>query len=421
MNIAGSGKLQALQQMLREWYKHEHRVLIFSQTRMMLDIMENLCEQEGHRYIRMDGTTHHAHRQELIDRFNEDESIFVALLTTRVGGIGVNLVGADRVVIFDPDWNPITDVQARERAWRIGQTREVCVYRFITSGTVEEAILRRQLAKTYVTEKVLHDPTLQRFFHSTDSFVENFFLGLDYDARVPANRRFVLSPFEVGAPSGYHGGVAVRGENTKEEKEKKEGSAVGSGSRVTAHMHHDQSEEAEPMCKNEMEQGRENNSRNSNRTLADSDVASATATASAAARVSAEREFGELYDMTPRDHTSALTGSAKGGGGVGDAEGIDAAETRLLRQLMDGQELIVTGGDAVSRRLAQYSAEQSLRRVAQEGVRTMAQQQQEFSLLRAAELRRAKERADREEQRQYYEEEERQRRLGRSGGEWVCE
>lgn len=103
VNVMGSGKLQALQQMLREWYKFHHRVLVFSQTRMMLDIIENLCEQENYKYIRMDGTTGHRHRQELIDRFNEDERIFVALLTTRVGGIGVNLTGADRVVIYDPD------------------------------------------------------------------------------------------------------------------------------------------------------------------------------------------------------------------------------------------------------------------------------------------------------------------------------
>lgn len=73
----------------------------------------------------------------------KDESLFVFLLTTRVGGLGINLTGADRVIIFDPDWNPSTDTQARERAWRIGQSRPVTVYRLLTTGTIEEKIYHR--------------------------------------------------------------------------------------------------------------------------------------------------------------------------------------------------------------------------------------------------------------------------------------
>lgn len=73
----------------------------------------------------------------------QDPSIYLFLLTTRVGGLGVNLTGADRVIIYDPDWNPSTDVQARERAWRIGQTRQVTIYRLLTSGTIEEKIYHR--------------------------------------------------------------------------------------------------------------------------------------------------------------------------------------------------------------------------------------------------------------------------------------
>ena len=77
----------------------------------------------------------------------QDESIFVFLLTTRVGGLGVNLTGADRVLIYDPDWNPSTDTQARERAWRIGQTRHVTIYRLITAGTIEEKIYHRSVRR----------------------------------------------------------------------------------------------------------------------------------------------------------------------------------------------------------------------------------------------------------------------------------
>ncbi|EDQ91905.1 uncharacterized protein MONBRDRAFT_3344, partial [Monosiga brevicollis MX1] len=93
---------------------------------------------------RMDGMTSIKRRQPLIAQFNSNPSIFTFVLTTRVGGLGVNLTGADRVVIFDPDWNPSTDVQARERAWRIGQSRAVAVYRLLCAGTIEEKIYHRQ-------------------------------------------------------------------------------------------------------------------------------------------------------------------------------------------------------------------------------------------------------------------------------------
>jgi hypothetical protein len=144
----------------------------------------------------------------LVHVFNHDATIPVALLTTRVGGLGLNLTGADRVVLFDPDWNPCIDEQARERAWRIGQTREVHVYRMITGGTVEEHILHRQMAKSFVTEKVLADPTLQRFF-SVLSLVDAFKLGPEYAARVHAlaRRDLVAGAINFGA-----GGAAVQHE-----------------------------------------------------------------------------------------------------------------------------------------------------------------------------------------------------------------
>jgi hypothetical protein len=100
----------------------------------------------------------------------KDPNLFVFLLTTRVGGIGVNLTGANRVVIYDPDWNPSTDSQARERAWRIGQTRDVTVYRLLTAGTIEEKIYHRQIFKQFLTNRVLKDPRQRRFFKSNDLF-----------------------------------------------------------------------------------------------------------------------------------------------------------------------------------------------------------------------------------------------------------
>ncbi|KAF9102721.1 hypothetical protein BGX29_004241 [Mortierella sp. GBA35] len=163
-----SGKMVVVKTLLEMWQKGKHRVLLFSQTRTMLDILEKFIRQEGYSYRRMDGTTPVQHRMGLVDEFNARDDIYVFLLTTKVGGLGVNLTGADRVIIFDPDWNPSTDVQARERAWRLGQTRSVTIYRLMTSGTVEEKIYHRQIFKQFLTNKILKDPKQRRFFKSHD-------------------------------------------------------------------------------------------------------------------------------------------------------------------------------------------------------------------------------------------------------------
>ncbi|KAG0284696.1 hypothetical protein BGZ96_010963 [Linnemannia gamsii] len=163
-----SGKMVVVKTLLEMWQKGKHRVLLFSQTRTMLDILEKFIRREGYSYRRMDGTTPIQNRMGLVDEFNARDDIYVFLLTTKVGGLGVNLTGADRVIIFDPDWNPSTDVQARERAWRLGQTRSVTIYRLMTSGTVEEKIYHRQIFKQFLTNKILKDPKQRRFFKSHD-------------------------------------------------------------------------------------------------------------------------------------------------------------------------------------------------------------------------------------------------------------
>ncbi|KAG0309336.1 hypothetical protein BGZ98_003451 [Dissophora globulifera] len=163
-----SGKMVVVKALLQMWQKEKHRVLLFSQTRTMLDILEKFIREEGYTYRRMDGTTPIQNRMGLVDEFNARDDIYVFLLTTKVGGLGVNLTGADRVIIFDPDWNPSTDVQARERAWRLGQTRPVTIYRLMTSGTIEEKIYHRQIFKQFLTNKILKDPKQRRFFKSHD-------------------------------------------------------------------------------------------------------------------------------------------------------------------------------------------------------------------------------------------------------------
>lgn len=177
-----SGKLQVALKILSMWKSQGHRCLVFSQTQQMLDILEQAVAKEGYTYRRMDGTTPVAHRMGLVDSFNDtgnvgeegiapedvQEPVFVFLLTTKVGGLGINLTGANRVLLFDPDWNPSTDAQARERAWRIGQKKAVTIYRLITTGTIEEKVYHRQIYKEFLTGKVLKDPKQRRFFKARD-------------------------------------------------------------------------------------------------------------------------------------------------------------------------------------------------------------------------------------------------------------
>lgn len=167
-NPERSGKMKVVGQVLKVWKEQGHRVLLFTQTQQMLDIMETFLTSDGYSYRRMDGLTPIKQRMALIDEFNNSSDVFVFILTTKVGGIGTNLTGANRVIIFDPDWNPSTDMQARERAWRIGQKRDVTVYRLITRGTIEEKVYHRQIYKHFLTNKILKNPQQKRFFKARD-------------------------------------------------------------------------------------------------------------------------------------------------------------------------------------------------------------------------------------------------------------
>ena len=164
-----SGKMAVVRSLLPIWKRLGHKTLLFCQGVQMLDVIEAFIRrQDDIRYIRMDGKTPVKQRQTLVDQFNNDPELDVFLLTTKVGGLGVNLTGANRVIIFDPDWNPSTDVQARERAWRLGQKKEVTIYRLMTAGTIEEKIYHRQIFKQFLSNKVLKDPKQQTSFNIND-------------------------------------------------------------------------------------------------------------------------------------------------------------------------------------------------------------------------------------------------------------
>ncbi|CAD5235186.1 unnamed protein product [Bursaphelenchus xylophilus] len=175
-NTSRSGKLHVAESLLALWKHQGHKVLLFTQSKQMLTILEKMVIMQGYNYLRMDGGTPIGARQGMVKRFNETPDIFVFLLTTRVGGLGLNLTGANRVLIFDPDWNPSTDTQARERAYRIGQNRRVTIYRLMTSGTIEEKIYQRQVFKQFLSDRVLVNPKQRRFVKTNDLY-ELFKLG----------------------------------------------------------------------------------------------------------------------------------------------------------------------------------------------------------------------------------------------------
>jgi TATA-binding protein-associated factor len=123
---------------------NQHRVLIFCQLKSMIDIIENelLKKMTNVSHLRLDGTIPPSERYGIVRRFNSDPSIDILLLTTQIGGLGLNLTGADTVIFVEHDWNPQKDLQAMDRAHRIGQTKVVNVYRLITKNTIEEKIMR---------------------------------------------------------------------------------------------------------------------------------------------------------------------------------------------------------------------------------------------------------------------------------------
>uniref|UniRef100_A0A8C5PBJ9 DNA helicase n=1 Tax=Leptobrachium leishanense TaxID=445787 RepID=A0A8C5PBJ9_9ANUR len=140
--LLDSGKFEELDSLLSEKKRQGDRVILFSQFTMMLDILEFFLKHHQHRYVRLDGKTQISERIHLIDEFNTNMDIFVFLLSTKAGGLGINLTSANVVIIHDIDCNPYNDKQAEDRCHRVGQTREVTVYRLIGKGTIEESMLK---------------------------------------------------------------------------------------------------------------------------------------------------------------------------------------------------------------------------------------------------------------------------------------
>ena len=150
-----SGKLKALATLCKQFKRRGDRVLIFSQSTQTLDIINSWIKTQGLSFLRLDGTTSTSKRQGLVNQFQTDSKIFCFLISTRAGGIGLNLTSANRVIVYDVNWNPSHDEQAQDRAYRIGQTRDVQVYRLVARGTIEELMYMRQVYKVHLTKQTL--------------------------------------------------------------------------------------------------------------------------------------------------------------------------------------------------------------------------------------------------------------------------
>ncbi|XP_066590003.1 lymphocyte-specific helicase-like isoform X2 [Prorops nasuta] len=153
--VKSSGKMLLLDALLARLKKKGHKVLLFSTMCMILDIIEDYLTMRGYKYVRLDGSTDVEDRKERIVQFNHDDDTFIFIMSTRAGGVGLNLTGADTVIIYDSDWNPQVDIQAMARCHRIGQTRPVLVYRLCTKGTIDETIIKRAEAKRLLEKMVI--------------------------------------------------------------------------------------------------------------------------------------------------------------------------------------------------------------------------------------------------------------------------
>lgn len=155
--IRSSGKLMVLDQILRRLKQDGHKVLIFSTLVMSLDLIEEALIMRGYKYCRLDGGLRLHERKHNIESFNNDPDVFAFLLSTRSGGLGLNLTGADTVIFFDRDWNPQIDIQAQDRCHRIGQTKPVMVYTLVAKNTIDDLVINRGYQKRLLEKIVIQD------------------------------------------------------------------------------------------------------------------------------------------------------------------------------------------------------------------------------------------------------------------------
>ncbi|KAK6352804.1 DNA-dependent ATPase protein rad54 [Orbilia brochopaga] len=171
VNVCYSGKMLVLDRMLARIRQDTNdKIVLISNYTQTLDVFEKLARSKGYGFLRLDGTMNVNKRQKLVDKFNNpDGEEFIFLLSSKAGGCGLNLIGANRLVLFDPDWNPAADQQALARVWRDGQKKDCFVYRFIATGTIEEKIFQRQSHKQSLSSCVVDEAQdVERHFGTED-------------------------------------------------------------------------------------------------------------------------------------------------------------------------------------------------------------------------------------------------------------
>ncbi|XP_027265456.1 DNA excision repair protein ERCC-6-like 2 isoform X3 [Cricetulus griseus] len=168
-----SGKMKVLQQLLNHFRKHRDKVLLFSFSTKLLDVLQQYCMASGLDYRRLDGSTKSEERLKIVKEFNSTKDVNICLVSTMAGGLGLNFVGANVVILFDPTWNPANDLQAIDRAYRIGQCRDVKVLRLISLGTVEEIMYLRQVYKQQLHCVVVGSENAKRYFEAVQGSKEH--------------------------------------------------------------------------------------------------------------------------------------------------------------------------------------------------------------------------------------------------------
>jgi len=167
------GKMAVLDQMVEQLLKDGHKILIFSQMTKMLDILGDYLNMKKWKFSRLDGSMNFLDRQANIDKFNTDPEQCIFLLSTRAGGLGINLTAADTCIIYDSDWNPQQDLQAQDRCHRIGQTKPVMIYRLVTANTFDQRIVERAAAKRKLEKMIIHRSKFKAGAESVSSSLQS--------------------------------------------------------------------------------------------------------------------------------------------------------------------------------------------------------------------------------------------------------
>ncbi|KAI9093173.1 hypothetical protein K1719_027187 [Acacia pycnantha] len=171
-DVKHCGKMRAIEKLLFSWISQGDKILLFSYSVRMLDILEKFLIRKGYCFSRLDGSTPTNLRQSLVDDFNSSPSKQVFLISTRAGGLGLNLVSANRVVVFDPSWNPAQDLQAQDRSFRFGQKRHVVVFRLLAAGSLEELVYSRQIYKQQLSNIAVSGKMEKRYFEGVQDCKE---------------------------------------------------------------------------------------------------------------------------------------------------------------------------------------------------------------------------------------------------------